>query len=153
MRSHPVANRSPSRQTKQERHGTVVTLISGIVWILDPSKYPPTGPEALRLLAPQRGRSQPVKSKNNRNSSSVAKQWASAKRKQQREVYSRNSQSSTATPTEPGDLPFGLEPSISLRQRSGKLDLWRAMARPRYFGDKHSDFDRSVVVQFAPSGQ
>jgi hypothetical protein len=49
-----------------------------------------------------------VKSKSNPNSSSVAKQWASAKRKQPREVYSRNSQSSTATPAEPGDLPFGL---------------------------------------------
>jgi hypothetical protein len=34
-----------------------------------------------------------VKSKNNRNSSSVAKEWASVKRKQQQEIHSRNPQS------------------------------------------------------------
>jgi hypothetical protein len=34
--------------------------------------------------------------------------WASAKRKQEREIYSRNSQSLTASPAEPGELPIGL---------------------------------------------
>jgi hypothetical protein len=70
------------------------------------SKYPPAEPEALRLLAPQRGL--------------IA---TGEKQKQQREArlemgfgnmkataggYSRNSRSLTASPAEPGELPIGL---------------------------------------------
>ena len=53
--------------------------------------------------------SQPVKSKSNCSGTRLAGPWASAKRKQHREGYSRNSQSSTATPAEPEELPIGFD--------------------------------------------
>jgi hypothetical protein len=70
------------------------------------SKDPPAEPEAFGCWPLKGALSQPLKSKSNCNDRRVAKQWASSKQKQQQEAYSRNSQSSTATPAEPGDLPF-----------------------------------------------
>ena len=84
------------------------------------SKDPPAEPEAFGCWPLKGALSQPLKSKSNRNRNRVAKQSASPKRKQQREVYSRNSQSSTATAAEPGDPPLELE-----NGRAAAGDLFR----------------------------
>lgn len=64
------------------------------------SKYPTAEPEALRLLAPQRGLFATVESKSKNNSKN-----AECKTR----YYSRNCQTSTASPAEAGGLPIGLE--------------------------------------------
>ena len=87
------------------------TYVGSGLAVTGASKYPLAEPEALRLPAPQRGLI--ATGKSNRNRSRVAQQPASTKRKQQREVYSRNSQSSTATPAEPGS-PFWMRPLVPL---------------------------------------
>ena len=67
---------------------------------LDLSKYPPAEPEALRSLAPQRGLFATVESKSKNNSKNAEYKTG---------VYSRNCQTSTASPAEPGGLPIGLD--------------------------------------------
>src|ERR1035441_3732008 len=68
------------------------------------SKYPPAEPEALRSLGPQRGLFATVESKSKNNSKST---------ESKARAYSRNCQTSTASPAEPGGLPIGLENSRS----------------------------------------
>ncbi len=63
----------------------------------------------LRLLAPQRGlfRNRP-KQKQEQMQKPRTAVFTAAAQAIRGKTYSRNSQSSTATPAEPGDLPFGL---------------------------------------------
>jgi hypothetical protein len=93
------------------------------------TKYPPGEAKNLQLLAPQRGLFTTAESRNNRNSSRGTTRWASAKRKQQREVYFRNSQSSPANPAEPGDLPFGF--GRSLRNENSEQAVLSQHLQPR----------------------
>src|ERR1035438_1110602 len=81
---------------------TVKLIRAGIVcgFAILNCKYPPAEPEALRSLAPQRGLFATVESKSKNNSKST---------ESKARAYSRNCQTSTASPAEPGGLPIGLE--------------------------------------------
>jgi hypothetical protein len=66
------------------------------------SKYPPAEPEALRLLAPQRGLIATEESK----ARAIAANFTVGREPYIRiEAYSRNCQTLDASPAEPGDLP------------------------------------------------
>ena len=65
------------------------------------SKYPPAEPEALRLLAPQRGLTAADQNQNPRLATSVR---IGKRGKGMGGADSRSCQTSTATPAEPGDL-------------------------------------------------
>ena len=71
--------------------------------LLNISKYPPAEPVALRLLAPQTGpfRNRPKQKQEQKQKPRTAVFTAAAQAIRGR-TYSRNSQSSTATPAEPG---------------------------------------------------
>jgi hypothetical protein len=61
-------------------------------------KYPPAEPVALRLLAPQRGLFATVRSKSKNKSKNLVLLSSLLQHRQFERTYSRNSQSSTATP-------------------------------------------------------
>jgi hypothetical protein len=70
------------------------------MWIVERSKYPPAKPEALRLLAPQRGLFATVESNSKYNNKSTkSNTWD----------YSRKCQTWTVSPAEPGDYPTDLK--------------------------------------------
>jgi hypothetical protein len=93
--------------------------LSGSPWIrarTRNSKYPPAEPEALRLLAPQRGLIAIVERQNHANPISLrhftvqATRFPALRRQPvSNRAYSRNCQTSTASPAKPGELPVGLE--------------------------------------------
>ena len=91
-----------------------------------PSKYPPAKPEAFWLLTPQRDLISTGEKQSNCNGTRFARQWASARRRQQREVYSRNSQSLAASPAEPGELAIGLDESYEQAMPSSvyQQNMW-----------------------------
>src|ERR1035438_2025356 len=82
-------------------------------------KYPPAEPEALRSLAPQRGLFATVESKSKNNSKST---------ESKARAYSRNCQTSTASPAEPGGLPIGLD--IDLRKSDHLISFRKCLRLP-----------------------
>jgi hypothetical protein len=74
------------------------------------SKYPPAEPEALRLLAHQRGLiATGEKQKQQQQQQREARlEMGFGNMKATAGGYSRNSRSLTASPAEPGELPIGL---------------------------------------------
>ncbi len=78
------------------------------------------------MLAPQRGLIATVKSKSNYNSRNLTNNRLLQDEKQMRVEYSRNSQSLTASPAEPGELPLRIRrtswsPLLKLR----KAPIWQ----------------------------